>query len=191
MRTLSLLIPFFTIIVAFQACNREQKVTSIPTEDTAVLAAKVDNTEVEYAGFDTLSFALPPITVTEFDPDIEVFGDENRATYSLGDNILFELDKATINERGKKNLMAVMGNIESRYPNARIRVMGHTDTTGSKGYNRQLAEERAENVKNMMVENGVSPERISVQSYGERTPIMGVSLRQNRRVVIAVVKDAN
>lgn len=71
---------------------------------------------------------------------------------------------------------------------ARIRVVGHTDRSGSLSYNRALSMHRAERVKSALVGEGVTGPSISISGRGESEPLVatadGVRESQNRRVKI-------
>jgi len=84
-------------------------------------------------------------------------------------------------------------NILKRYTNAKIIVEGHTDTRGPASYNLKLSKERAEAVKNWLVEHGcVSPDRIEARGYGESRPLVypersPEDYAKNRRVVLRII----
>jgi len=63
---------------------------------------------------------------------------------------------------------------------------GHTDEWGSKEYNLALGDKRARSVKEYLVRNGISSERLPVISYGEERPVdprhIREAWRKNRRV---------
>lgn len=67
-----------------------------------------------------------------------------------------------------------------------IEVQGHTDRSGSVGYNDDLSDRRAERVRSTLVGYGVDAERLTARGYGESTPAVqtadGVKLAENRRV---------
>ena len=71
---------------------------------------------------------------------------------------------------------------------ARIIIVGHTDTVGSRAYNQRLSERRALAVKNEMVRAGVDEEQIATIGRNFADPIIptgpGVREPQNRRAVI-------
>jgi peptidoglycan-associated lipoprotein len=72
-------------------------------------------------------------------------------------------------------------------------IEGHTDSTGSKEYNKVLGEERATAVRNYLHDqHGIALARMSVISYGEEQPVVDnktkASRAQNRRVVIKVLE---
>ncbi len=67
-----------------------------------------------------------------------------------------------------------------------IKVEGNCDEWGSDEYNYALGLKRANNAKAMLIENGVSSERISMVSYGESNPVCNDKTKEcwaeNRRV---------
>ena len=74
--------------------------------------------------------------------------------------------------------------------NAEVLVAGHTDSVGSKAYNIKLSDKRATSVKNYLVSQGVNPESISSQGFGEANPIASnetdAGRSQNRRVEMQI-----
>ena len=70
--------------------------------------------------------------------------------------------------------------------NARLTIVGHTDSVGSPAVNDPLSIARARSVRDYLAERGVSPSRISIEGRGEREPIADNSTErgraQNRRV---------
>ena len=56
-------------------------------------------------------------------------------------------------------------------PQAKIRVVGHADATGTSLYNEELSLARAAAVAAYLIDNGVGTDRINVQGRGERRPI--------------------
>ena len=75
-----------------------------------------------------------------------------------------------------------------KYKNSKIRIEGHADERGSRAYNLALGEKRAENIKEIMLINGVSKSSIEVVSYGEENQaVLGTNEDThslNRRVEI-------
>jgi outer membrane protein OmpA-like peptidoglycan-associated protein len=73
---------------------------------------------------------------------------------------------------------------------ARIIIVGHTDTVGSRAYNQRLSERRALAVKNEMVRAGIDEEQIATVGRNFADPIVptgpGVREPQNRRAVIDI-----
>ena len=102
---------------------------------------------------------------------------------------LFAVGSANLNA-GAFNEISRVSRVLNQYPDTSIQVAGHTDSTGSEQTNKVLSENRAYNVKNALVGQGVNPNRISSIGFGESAPIAdnsNESGRQlNRRVIITI-----
>jgi outer membrane protein OmpA-like peptidoglycan-associated protein len=72
-------------------------------------------------------------------------------------------------------------------------VQGFTDSTGSDELNMKLSQQRAEAVRNVMMEIGVSADRIQAQGLGEGRPVASNKTasgrQQNRRVEVLFSDD--
>lgn len=75
-------------------------------------------------------------------------------------------------------------------PNTDVRIIGHTDNTGSDAVNNPLSLDRAASTRNYLTGRGVDGRRISIEGMGERQPIATNDTAQgrsrNRRVEIYV-----
>ena len=75
-------------------------------------------------------------------------------------------------------------------PNAQIKIIGHTDSTGNDGINDPLSLSRAESTRNYLTARGINGSRIQVQGMGSRQPIAtndtSDGRARNRRVEIFV-----
>jgi outer membrane protein OmpA-like peptidoglycan-associated protein len=78
----------------------------------------------------------------------------------------------------------------SKYPRTVVRVEGHTDSQGSGAYNLDLSRRRAEAVKNLLEQLGISPSRMEAAGLGESQPVAANSdeagRRMNRRIEIKI-----
>ena len=99
-------------------------------------------------------------------------------------DIFFEYDKFDIRPDQQA---ALQGDIDflKQHPNVRFTVEGHCDERGSTEYNLALGDNRANGVKNALVQGGVSADRIKTISYGKEKPFCTQSTeecwQQNRR----------
>ncbi len=88
--------------------------------------------------------------------------------------------------------LANLKNAMDKYPDIKICVTGHTDNTGKASSNLKLSKKRADNVKEMLVEKGISASRITSVGKGETEPIADNSTpegrAQNRRIEITASK---
>ncbi len=102
---------------------------------------------------------------------------------------LFAVGSANLNA-GAFDEISRVSRVLNQYPDTSIQVAGHTDSTGSEQTNQTLSENRADNVKNALVGQGVHPNRISTLGFGESAPIADNSAESgrqlNRRVVITI-----
>jgi OOP family OmpA-OmpF porin len=81
----------------------------------------------------------------------------------------------------------------NRYPQVRVEVAGHTDSTGTEEYNQGLSERRAKIVYDYLTAHGVDAGRlVGPNGYGELRPIDTNDTREgrqrNRRTELAVQK---
>ena len=86
--------------------------------------------------------------------------------------INFATGKAII--RGKKSFQILDEVILVLNDNPRIkklRVEGHTDSTGKKAFNVKLSQSRAQAVVDYMVKKGIDPERLEAMGFGPEKPI--------------------
>jgi outer membrane protein OmpA-like peptidoglycan-associated protein len=69
-----------------------------------------------------------------------------------------------------------------------VRIVGHTDSTGSDAINNPLSVDRAESVRDYLVARGVAAQRIQVSGMGSKQPVADntsdAGRAQNRRVEI-------
>ena len=103
--------------------------------------------------------------------------------------IHFEMNSAVI-DASSNTLLNELINAINQCPETKIEIGGHTDSHGDEEYNLQLSQERAIAVKNFLIKNGVSEERLSAVGYGETTPIADnkseEEMAKNRRIEFKV-----
>lgn len=103
---------------------------------------------------------------------------------------LVRLPYANLEEPVTDRLSAVYRLLE-RYPKYRIKVEAHTALTGKIEQNLELSESAARKVRDYLVEQGIAPERISYQGFGDTAPIYPVRhafAGRNRRIDIYLVR---
>ena len=64
-----------------------------------------------------------------------------------------------------------LASILKAYPNAQVQLLGHTDNTGTPDANQTLSLNRANAVKEILVNQGVKADRISTQGLGQDHPV--------------------
>jgi outer membrane protein OmpA-like peptidoglycan-associated protein len=115
-------------------------------------------------------------------------GDE--IVLNMPGNVTFNTDSAEI----KSNFYAVLNSVSivvKEYDKTIIEVTGHTDSTGSDAYNQTLSEKRAGSVGDYIKGQGINPQRVLTQGFGEQLPKADNSTpagrEQNRRVELRLV----
>ena len=89
------------------------------------------------------------------------------------EHVHFAFDRAELTDYSKAVLDGaadVIGGLSKKYPDLKVDIGGHTDSTGTDGYNQGLSERRANTVKTYLQGKGVDANRISTQAYGETKP---------------------
>ncbi len=107
------------------------------------------------------------------------------------DGVQFEFDSSKLTSDAKVVLQEVIEAMK-KHPNVRLEIQGHTDNVGDPSYNITLSQERAQAVKDHMVENGISATRLTTNGFGENKPIASNATAEgralNRRIEFVIVK---
>ncbi len=111
---------------------------------------------------------------------------------TMGSGILFGFDSSDLSAETEDNLED-LASVLTTYGSTEILVAGHTDDVGTDSYNQKLSEERADEVADFLVSNGVKRSRLIVMGYGEDNPAFSndseSGRNKNRRVELAIVAD--
>ena len=107
--------------------------------------------------------------------------------------VFFDFDKDILTEADLKELPKAVAFVK-KYPGAKIRLDGYTDSIGTDEYNIKLSERRATAVKNYLIkEAGVSSSKITAVGHGEADPVADNKTAEgrakNRRVEISILSD--
>lgn len=111
------------------------------------------------------------------------------------DEILFGFNSDRIVNEGAKTALSQFAEHVEKPPRYKMVVIeGHTDSIGGAGYNLDLSQRRANNIRKYLVENnGIDPKRIKAVGYGESRPIADNGNFQgrakNRRVEFKVYRE--
>src|SRR5204863_4542606 len=107
----------------------------------------------------------------------------------LKSKLLFTSDSSVLKPDAVEQI-AKLGEILAKYPQDRIRVQGHTDSTGSAAHNEELSLRRAKAVREVLQGRGVKPEQMLVEGMGPVRPVAtnatASGRAQNRRVELHI-----
>ncbi len=116
---------------------------------------------------------------------------ERGMVITLGD-VLFAVNKAQLSAGGVRNVQK-LANFLNQYPQRKVLIEGHTDSTGSRSINQPLSERRADAVRSALVGMGISGDRIETRGYAEAYPVASnntaAGRQLNRRVEIILSDD--
>lgn len=111
------------------------------------------------------------------------------------DNILYDLNKATLRPESKYELDKLAVFLLTN-EGIKVELSSHTDSRGSDAYNRRLSQQRAQSCVNYLIEKGVNRRSLVARGYGEARLINrcknGVTCseeehQENRRTEIKVL----
>lgn len=105
-------------------------------------------------------------------------------------NLEFDVDSADLRTSHFPEIQTVISFMK-QFDNTTAVIEGHTDSSGSEGYNQRLSERRAASVRNYIVTEGeIAGSRLTSRGYGESQPVDTNETsegRQRNRRVSAVV----
>ncbi|MEK7476376.1 MAG: OmpA family protein [Candidatus Coatesbacteria bacterium] len=190
-----------------------------PVEDNKTSAGQAANRRVEFAVSAAVPAAVPsaapvqptierrsePAVATATEPAVSTATEPAVATATAADElktvqgrlgkIVFQLGKTVLDPKSEPALAGV-AEILARYPGVRVEVEGHTDSTGSAGFNVKVSQARAEAVVRYLVDRkGVAADRLTAKGYGGAKPIADnqtdAGQAANRRVEFRVIEPGN
>lgn len=99
--------------------------------------------------------------------------------------ITFDTGKSTIKSESDKVLLEVSA-LLAQHPDLKLRIEGHTDNVGSAATNKKLSDDRANAVRNWLLQKGAKPQNLSAAGFGDVKPVAGnesdAGRAKNRRV---------
>jgi outer membrane protein OmpA-like peptidoglycan-associated protein len=171
--------------------------TATPTE-VAVTADGADEEETDENEDDAPPASSLQVTGTTQRSDVEIRAGEilteleatqetEGTVVEIPDTVLFDFDSAELKAEASEILDEV-AEVLRLLPDESAEIRGHTDDQGTAEYNARLSADRADAVRDYLVEAGVDPSRLSTEGVGFDEPIASndteAGRAQNRRVEI-------
>jgi outer membrane protein OmpA-like peptidoglycan-associated protein len=107
---------------------------------------------------------------------------------NMGD-VLFDTGKYNLRMPAQLGLAKLSGIVLS-HPGLKLAVEGYTDTTGTAAFNQTLSEQRANAVRDYLIQQGLDGGSITAQGFGPADPVASNDTpqgrQQNRRVEIII-----
>jgi outer membrane protein OmpA-like peptidoglycan-associated protein len=133
-----------------------------------------------------LTTVLTEAMQQEMTSDAKAWADEiGKTGHAAIYGIEFDTGKATIKPESEKVLSEVLGMLQAQ-PSWKMKVEGHTDSTGTKAGNLALSQKRAESVVSWLVQKGIAQAQLEAAGLGDTKPIADnatdAGRAKNRRV---------
>jgi outer membrane protein OmpA-like peptidoglycan-associated protein len=126
--------------------------------------------------------------LAQFNKILETRDSPRGLVVNLGD-VLFATAKYDLRPEARERLAKLSG-IVLAHPGLNLTVEGHTDNVGSDAFNQTLSEQRAQSVRQYLIDQGLDAGTITAQGFGKTMPVADNSTaegrQKNRRVEIIV-----
>jgi peptidoglycan-associated lipoprotein len=166
---------------------RTELTDTINTKVEAERQERVAADEAIRADVQALRGALDSLR-TEFDVKIQQVAEGLKFMMPVH----FAFDDATLREEDKPSITRFAQVVQQHYPNAKVTVEGFADPAGTRNYNVNLSQRRAESVKQYLTENGMPMEMVATVAYGETRQVVpgaerdAMGAEKNRRVTFVI-----
>jgi outer membrane protein OmpA-like peptidoglycan-associated protein len=104
-------------------------------------------------------------------------------------DVLFDSGKYTLKPVAREKLAKVAG-VLMAYPGLKVEVDGYTDDVGGEALNQTLSDQRADTVRDYLLQQGVSPSSLTARGFGEGNPVASndtsIGRQLNRRVELVL-----
>jgi len=109
------------------------------------------------------------------------------------ENVFFDVDKYSLRTESQQTLDRLV-TLMKQHPAMEIEVQGHTDADASSQHNLELSKNRANAVREYLVQHGIDGSRVEATGYGETQPIASNNTQEgkqlNRRVMVLIKKNS-
>ena len=168
------------------AAAREQAALARENAERAALAATVAEKQAVWA--DQRSTSARRAELERELADLKARETAHGLVLTLGD-VLFAPDQSEPTTAAMRKLAPLVTILKDQ-PQRSIRIEGYTDSRGPESYNLDLSQRRADAVRDFLIDNGISPRRITARGYGEAVSVASnttlAGRQENRRVEVIV-----
>jgi outer membrane protein OmpA-like peptidoglycan-associated protein/opacity protein-like surface antigen len=147
-----------------------------------------------YDGEEVLKHKTDPLKKDTDDGTVDDLTELTRGTNPLDPNddvvkigvpivlegVTFETGKTDITPESGQILRSALKTLTT-YPEIQVEISGHSDNVGNKKSNTRLSQQRAESVRDWLIERGINPARIVAKGYGPDSPIVPNDTPENKR----------
>jgi len=174
---------------AHAAATREQAVLALENAERAAQEAALAEKQAARAGQRSTSARRAELE-REL-AELKARETEHGLVLTLGD-VLFAPNQSEPTTAAMRKLSPFVTILKDQ-PQRSIRIGGYTDSRGMESSNLDLSQRRADAVRDFLIDNGISPRRITARGYGEADPVASnatlAGRRENRRVEVIVPRE--
>jgi len=118
-------------------------------------------------------------------PEVKITAAEKKVIDEAINSVVFLPASANLTDYSK-GLVTKLAGLMKKYPDANLRISGHTDSMGQEADNLLLSQNRAKACLNLLASKGIAKNRMVSEGFGEAKPIADNSTKigrqKNRRV---------
>jgi type IX secretion system PorP/SprF family membrane protein len=166
------------------------KMTLCKPERPSVSKVKIDTIIREIQKIDTVLITETRVDTVYVEGSIENTPKNEPTTGNIAKTVLFEFDKSLVKKDSYGELESIV-NLLKMNPSYKLSLEGHTDAVGTESYNVGLSKNRVNAVRDFIIMNGISPDRIVPQHHGETKPVADNAnadgRKSNRRVDVEII----
>jgi len=98
------------------------------------------------------------------------FKDKEKVLSAFSSVIYFDSDKSDIKPEYETTVVKLLSVLKA-YPDNKVMICGHTDSSGHEQKNRELSNLRAETIANYFVQKGINQDRIETYGLSSTDPV--------------------
>jgi outer membrane protein OmpA-like peptidoglycan-associated protein len=154
----------------FKSTSKNFAIPSDYPQDNYLLTPEILGVSDDYIAYRTSKNNENKIARTENNTNSKEKALVNSNKAGVISNILFLFDDYKLSnesEQEVQNLIAIM----KENPSIEIEVLGFTDSEGKDGYNNRLSKKRAKNIRDKLIDAGISSGRVAFKGMGKSNPI--------------------
>lgn len=174
MRTTTLALLGFAVILSTAACHKAAPVAASHPPDTTPVAPPSSTTPRPRSS----GQASSPSQRVADNSRPATMSPQERATLNEKlarlEDAMFDYDKSTIRTDARTALaddVAVIRDILANYPNQKLLIEGHCDERGSEEYNMALGDRRAKAAEEFLSSMGIPNPQLTIVSFGKDKPV--------------------
>ncbi len=173
---------------AAQAAQQAAQAAQLAAQQKAAAEAEADRAKLAAAQAESEKAELRKQLLQQLSSILQTHDTVRGLIVNMSD-VLFDTGSYTLKPGAREKLAKISG-ILLAYPALKVQVEGHTDSVGGEDFNQRLSEQRAESVREYLVDQMVPANAVTAFGFGMSKPVAtndtAEGRQQNRRVELVV-----